>query len=489
MREFEKIGLDSLYNLLGSVFVAILTFFITVIITRKLGPEDYGIFSYAFSVFSLLPQFCLLSLNTILLRDTAFFAGKRDPSAIKSYFLQFSKIVFLTTTAISLGLLVTIFAFPGLIPFSNFLVMFIPYLFIINFFTLITSGSLSGLRKFGLVNSLTVVSRVLLLLFVLLFIGQRVSGVIVSYTVSLAIPLAISLFFVHKIILSKVKTKKISINEIFSFSLPFFIAQILFGVLLYFNIFALTYFAPKFGFDDVGFYSLAFHIELFLETLLLFVANSVTPAISQFYGANEFSRIKKIFSLGMKYTFIFVFPIMFSLVAAADVLIRDVFTKTYSGSTLVLQILAFTLVATMLLRYMLSIILAKKLVRSYLYLGIILLVVTVPLTLFLTSEFSAIGAALSRVVPLVVLTIIFTKIIVKKARLQLPSRDLLAEFAGSLMFLLLFLAPRNLFSVIAYFMAIGIAYISFLYFVKVLRASDIERVKTFFKLLIDPSAR
>ncbi len=483
MREFEKIGLDSLYNLLGSVSVAFLTFFITIFITRKLGPEDYGIFSYVFSVFSLLPQFCLLSLNTILSRNTAFHVGKNDPSAIKSYFLQFSKIVFLTTAAISLGLLAVIFAFPDLIPFSNFLVMFIPYLFLINFFTLITSGSLSGLRKFGLVNSLTVASRALLLLFVLLLIGQRVSGVIVSYTVSLAVPLAISIFFVHRLILSRGKTKKISLKETFSFSLPFFIAQILFGILLYFNVFALTYFAPKFGFDDVGFYSLAFHIELFLETLLLFVANSITPAISQFYGANDFSRVKKIFTLGMKYTFIFVFPITFSLVAVADVLIRDVFTKSYTESTIVLQILAFTLIATMMLRSLVSIVLAKKLVTLYLYLAIALALITIPLTFLLTSQFSVFGAAIARMVPLVVLTLIFTAIIIKKAGLTVPSRDLLLEFTGSFIFLLLFLAPRSLIYSVVFFIGSSIIYLLFLYLTKVISKNDIQIARVFLTFL------
>ncbi len=482
MQETEKIGLHSTYLLFGNILITLLSFVITVFITIKLGPTAFGIYSFVISIFFFLSPIALFGLSSILQRNTSFYYGKKDLGAIKGYTITTSKIVLCSTSVIAVAVVLVSLLFPNFLVYTDFILISIPFFFLTVFYTFYSSGFLTGTRKFGLAVFFDVFSKVLILLVLVVLIDMHVQGVILANTIGVFIPLVILIFVLLKFF-SNVKTKQVHLKSYMSMSLQYFVAQTIFGILLYLNIFVLTYFIPSFGIEEVGFYSLASNVEFYLENFLMFIGFAITPAIIQYYGENNLQRVQKIFSLGFKYTFLLVFPVLFSLISAADVIVSDIFTKSYSGSVPILQILAFTFLATMMLRLLLPIVLAKNFVKLYLYLAIVLLTISLPLTFFLTSEFSSIGAAVSRVVPIVLGTFIFVSVVTKKAKLPLPLKFLMLEFLSASIFLLLFIAPRNIFFIAVSFLGLLAVYLGILFVVGVIDKSDINRVISFLNSL------
>lgn len=482
MKESEKIGLHGIYLLFGNILVMLLSFAITVFITRQLGPTDFGVYSFVISIPLFLAPIALLGLSGILQRSVSFYLGRRDFGAIKGYTSTISKIIFYSTSLAAVSLALSTFLFPEFFRYPSLILTTVPYFFFLVFYTLFSSGFLSGSRKFGIAVFLDVLSRALLLLSIVYLIVYRIPGIIFANTLAIFIPLMILILVMVKYF-SNIRAKHVDTKGALTFSLRFFAAQSLFGILLYLNIFVLTHFASQFGIEQVGFYSLASNIEFYSENFLMFLGAATTPAIIQYYGERNLRRVNQAVHLGFKYTFLLVFPAMFSFVAVADVVVSDLFGTAYANSIPLLQILAFTLASTMLLRMLLPIVLAKNFVKTYLYLAAALLLVTLPLSFVLTSQFSAYGSAVSRIIPLAIGTFIFTFIIFRKAHLQFPLKDLVGEFSLALIFLLLFFVPRDLLWVIpSFFLLLG-AYIGLLLVAGIFDRSDLIRVTAFLRRL------
>ena len=60
----SKIGRDSAIVLAGNIFSAGLGFIATVLITRTLGPADFGVFCLALTVMSIATQFSDFGIGT-----------------------------------------------------------------------------------------------------------------------------------------------------------------------------------------------------------------------------------------------------------------------------------------------------------------------------------------------------------------------------------------------------------------------------------------
>ena len=129
MNETEKIGLHSIYLLVGNIIIALLSFGITAFITRKLGPSDYGIYSFVISAFAFLSPMALLSTSSILVRNISIRLMKKEFNTMKGYLIAITKIVLYSTSIIAFLIALIAIEFPNFLVYPNFILLYIPYFF------------------------------------------------------------------------------------------------------------------------------------------------------------------------------------------------------------------------------------------------------------------------------------------------------------------------------------------------------------------------
>lgn len=66
---FERYFNNTGWLLFAQVFALATSFFVSALVARRLGPEDYGIFNYAFSFVSIFAVFFFISPNSIINRE------------------------------------------------------------------------------------------------------------------------------------------------------------------------------------------------------------------------------------------------------------------------------------------------------------------------------------------------------------------------------------------------------------------------------------
>lgn len=470
MNETKRIGRHSIYSLIGNLLIAVLSFFITVFVTRKLGPENYGVFSYVLTVFIFLIPFTTIGLTSMLEKSISFYLGKRNSQYIKGTFLTITKAVFIITLIITSIL----FLFSGTLPYSNYIRIMLPYLILTSIFTIFIS-TFSSLRMIGIATLINVVSNILLLLFLFLLIGQGVTGALIAWQMSLLIPIVIFSYFLYKHIWKNIKAALINLKSVFSFSIPFFIGNSLSELTLYLNTFVLTYFAFRYGMVEVGFYSLALNLTMFSMNMVLFVTSAVRPAIIQFYGEGDLKKVSKTFNLSMKYTFMFVFPIIFTLITLGDVIILEIFKKSYVEAVPVLQILSLGIVFSVLIRMLLPFIYVKNKTKEYMWLSIANVAILLPLSFLLVPIWGAVGAAIARIFSLSIIMIYFFRLLTK-IKIKFSRLVVFKEFICSMLFIVLLFVPRDLVSAIASWFIVTLFYLLMLYKLNVIGKTDMNRL-------------
>jgi O-antigen/teichoic acid export membrane protein len=84
---FKKYFANTGWMFLGQMFSLVVSFFIGAWLARYLGPENYGIVSYAVAFVGLFNFIAYLGIHSILLRDLARYPEKRDELLGTSFYL------------------------------------------------------------------------------------------------------------------------------------------------------------------------------------------------------------------------------------------------------------------------------------------------------------------------------------------------------------------------------------------------------------------
>ncbi|MDI6807247.1 MAG: oligosaccharide flippase family protein, partial [Candidatus Aenigmarchaeota archaeon] len=127
MREYLKVGKGGLTIMLGRVLGTIFTFIITILLTRMLGPEQYGIFSYITGIIFLVSGILCSTLSLGLIKYVSSYAAREEWGKVKTIFLKIFKLSFIVGSFSTIFLFFISYVLP-----HNFLIKIIsPYIFIL----------------------------------------------------------------------------------------------------------------------------------------------------------------------------------------------------------------------------------------------------------------------------------------------------------------------------------------------------------------------
>jgi len=466
--EKKKIGKQSVFLLLEKIVLGLLSLFTVVYTARKLGAETFSILSYLLSVIAFLVAFSYMGLDVFVGRETSYHLSI-NKSKIKKIFLTSIKLVLISSSILTIGLI----ALSDFLPFSSQVRLMSPYLILTVFFSL-SIIELTMLREIISKVILNIIYTALLVVFMILFLtsGFGLTGAILAYQISTLIAIFLAAIVLFKYFKNIATQKNIDIKNMFKTSSKYFVSTVIQTFAYNINVFLLTFFAVTIGIQQVGFYSLGYKIAAFIGICLQFIPEAITPAIIQSHGEKNLKKLKLLFKNEMTYTFLLVFPIMFTLVSTADVIILQFFKSEYADAIPVLQILSIFAATSVLMEIVKSLIVTKANFKYYFYIELFPAILTLLISVALIPVFKSVGAAVSFVLTTTIVALYFYKKMVKEFRFKLP-KSLIKEFIFSTLFLVLFLAPRELYILVPFGIVLFIIYLMLLNLTKTINLKRI----------------
>ncbi len=410
----------------GMTFIAAMFSYATrVIVARKLGPEQFGLFSAVLTFILFLLFFRDLGLGSALTNFIAKYRVEEKYNEIKTAIYSTFCMQLLSSALIG----IVIIAFSGYlsvhyfkIPESKIILLILVIYTMTSFLFIITKFILNGFQD-TIPYSLMEVGKnlfILLLSVLLLRYNYGILAAAIPYALVCIVLFFLLLPFIRRnISFSKYKIvhfKEIS-RDLLLFGLPLMAADIGGKIIAYTDTIMLTHFSSL---SEVGIYNVVLPTSLFFIHVSRAISAIVFPISSELSFKKDFKNLAKGISLLYKYTLALVIPLIFILFAFANHYLLIFFGKEYVVGTLAFRILLvgsmFFMIASVN-NIIISSMGQPKTVTKIILLSALLNVV---LNLFLIPLFGIDGAALSTTLAYLLTLILSTHTLIKSVGVPSP---------------------------------------------------------------------
>lgn len=376
---------------LGQIINKSCKFLLIIYAARILGANQFGSFSFIFSLIALFFIFVDLGSSFVLIREYNQNNFDKRKLISTSFYLK----LFLIGISFSLSLIYFPFIKDSLI---KDIFIFMLFFFVIqSFFDFLTILARAiekiEIESFGLIiNGLIT----LFLGFLLLHFLPTVKNLILSYLISSLFALLVVVVFIIKffpsIFLFKYYDKNI-LKRIFYLGWSFAGLIIISTILASADIIILGFFKNP---ETVGNYSVGVKIIQVLFLIGSIINIVLFPVISRLCTYKE--QVSIIIKKSNSFVLMIIIPLIFGGVLIADKLIPAFFGTQYLQGILSFQILILTLFPFYLISILEHLLLAKNLQTKVFKYNCLILFLNVILNLILIPKFSLYGAALTMVI-------------------------------------------------------------------------------------------
>jgi len=239
----SELGKGALILFITMNIFNILNFFFHFSMGRMLGPEDYRILAVLMSIIYVY-NVPTEAIQTIISRYTSKFSLRKEGGKIKFLMLKALKRGFRIATLIFLPSIIISIFLSVFLQINFVLVLFTNIFIFFSFLSPITKGILQGRKKFGLLGTNLIIESGLKLLFAISLVafGFKTFGAMTGVLLGVSSGLIFSFYF-NKDILKK-EEEKVSFNNIYPKSVPYFITMLVIFLILSLDIILATKFFP-----------------------------------------------------------------------------------------------------------------------------------------------------------------------------------------------------------------------------------------------------
>lgn len=344
---FSKTAKNTGITLLGNVANAVVVLILTIVVSRFLGPEKFGLFSVALTLYLAGFDLFGLGIEQGVVRFVSHHEGKVEPQeSIKFIKVAFviriitSVVLFVLAFIISEPLAVNIFNNPKLV--TPFMIVFIG-----QSGALLMSLVISVLQAyqkfvtFSFLYTLTGAVRLILTVFFLLTQTASIENLLSAFVFAPFLSFLLGMLVIPKEFI-KTKTSKEAFQKLFHFSKWIVLWAVTATIHTKIDIFMI---ARLLGDYQTGIYSAATRLTLGIVWINSSLATVLTPKFSRYQTSEELVNLIKKAYLGIS---IFVAGIVVSILLGSFI-IPLVFGVAYKES-----ILPFQIVMTGMIFFMLS---------------------------------------------------------------------------------------------------------------------------------------
>ncbi len=396
-----EVARNSFFNLVNFAVTIPLSFIISIILARGLGPEAYGTYAFYIWVISLCGYMVNLGLGSAAIKYISeyFGGGKREEA--KGIIWMVFRGRLLVGLALSLAILLLAVPLSHILGKGHsplFLVLValavVPY----NLYYLLQSIS-AGLQKFEYwtIQALVTIPLRLVLAVLLLYLGFAAMGQLALDLFIWMVGLGVAIFLLNRFIPLRSLFRAPLTPEAFARARKYAVAMT--GILLAHyllwerpEVFLLGLFRPD---EEVGFYSLAVKLPRFLMTLApAGLAGVLLPTLSEQFGKGNLAKLKTVYTTSARYLMILALPLVAGGIALATPLVNVVYGAAY---TPVIRTMAIVFLPAALLVFVtlcLHVLYAIDKPAYVLRVNLVLAPLNIGLNLLVIPRYGALGAAI-----------------------------------------------------------------------------------------------
>lgn len=399
---FRRYFANTGWMFFGQMFGLLLSFFIGVWVVRYLGPENYGVLSYALAFTGIFVFISNLGVDSILNRELVKFPEKRDELMGTAFRLKLiGGMIAFVVTILAIFLVNTS-------PVIKLLVIIHSFIFLFHSINVIGTFFQSRVEAKKNVRAQIIASSIssLLKIFMIL-LGLGVIWLMLVYMLD-SLWLAIVLIISYRRSGFKVKewkfNKKLA-RQIFSSSWILMLTTA--SILIYLKIDQVII-RQILDETAVGLYSAAIKLSEVWYFIPGIICGSLFPAIINSKKTNQVSYFRRLKKLAVLMFFIgFIIALVVSLLARPIILI--LFGGEYFESISVLNIYAWSIIGIFLGSVSANYLIAENYVKIYFWVSLLGALTNVLLNLWLIPIIGINGAAVATVISysLVVLGLLF----------------------------------------------------------------------------------
>jgi len=337
MGTVRRIAKNSVWQLFSNILQKIFSLILIVVLAQKLGVDNFGLYSFAFSFVAVFVIFADFGINILFMREVS-----KRTSGAKEF----------ASNALSLKIILSVISFAAIIVFGFlygldsylfFLIILAAISMLLDNITGIFKGFFFAFEVFQYEFFVSFISRTFFLVLgiAVLFGGYGLTGLMIIAVLSSVIGLIMSIYFSFKLTirLSSIKISR-AVFSLMKYSLPFFAMALLMGLIGNIDIILLQFFWTQ---SEVGAYSAAIRLISTMAMAPILFVNSLQPVIARFYAMKNKS-INTIINKAIYYLSIVAFPFTIVTVVFAQQIVFLFFGTDFSETIIPLTILVFSLI-------------------------------------------------------------------------------------------------------------------------------------------------
>lgn len=467
------------YQIFYQILISILPFITSPYISRVLGADKIGIYSYVFSIITFFNLFANLGINNY---GNRLIAKSRDDAEELSK--SFSSLLFLHVI-LNVVMLSIYLLFVNLMKPENSIIYIIQAIFLIaNMIDI--SWLFFGLEKFKITVTRNSIIKIITVICVILFVKSK--GDLWKYTLIMALGTFISQVSLWGFVKRYTKIKKVTLSEIILHIKPMFV---LFGAAVAVTIFSYIdkiMLGKMSDMAQLGYYENAYKLIEFPVGFITALGTVMLPKISNLLTKKDKEAVKEYIKKSMQLSMIMASAIFFGIAAISKEFSYLFWGPDFIQSGIIIQYLAICIVlmswnGVIRTQYLIP----NERDKTYLLAVSVSAIVNVIINYILIPKYGAIGAAIGTICSYFVIWTIQNLSILKELPiLNYAKKSIVYFIMGLLMYMIIaMINQRTMYSITTLILKIitgssvyGILLIVYSYIVKDnFVIENIEKVK------------
>lgn len=316
-------------------------FLFNSLLTKNITQEEYGSYTFAWSVAQLGVGLLLLGISPATAYYIALNRGKGNLGIIKAYTKTgFLLVIFLIFISV-LGLVIINRFFPNIFSLNRELIFFLLLMFAIHgtgfFFSLVINGYRRP--EIGTMFAATTPIVSYLTLIVLSYLGYGFYPILMSIVASLAVQYILCASYVLKNWGFGGKFRPGLTKDLVKFGIPLIFMDISNGLLWSAGIYVIKFYDT---FANVGIFWAA---SMITGAMLIFpqaMLSIFSPVVSELFGSGDKEKIQHISSYIIERLVLLSLPLITMLLLFPEGILKIVFTEDYSSGAVTMQVLSIS---------------------------------------------------------------------------------------------------------------------------------------------------
>lgn len=326
MEQVKKFTFDVGWVLISSGVTLLIGFLLSIVLARWLGAADLGLYRMVITVQGIAVLVATLGIPTALVKYVAEYKDNKDKLSQTTTSGIISSVIFGIVTGILLyalsGTLAGIFHMPELARLLKILAFALPFTSLLEALL----GIFNGLREMKTFAYLMILRSLLMILFIIAFVrlGFGIEGAVLGIVFSVIGGCVFGLYRSRKFVHLNLQCFVQNAKKLVLFGSQLFGANAVNVIANQTDIILVGYFLAA---TEVGYYSIAISLSMFLTLIPMAMQRITYPATSEYWSKNNHQALQIMIDKSMKYSACILLP----LGLGVGFFSREIITTIFGG--------------------------------------------------------------------------------------------------------------------------------------------------------------